>query len=146
MNVLQIIGLLALIVVAAGLLGYYFQSGENQPVEESTPDSTYTQEELENIKLAEELYDKDLRTETPQPTTEIKAEDIAITEPELIAKQFTPDGIVTNVSTFEVISTDPEIIPVDQPSESTTVPSEKPKPESPVEKPKKKRKYYPKKK
>jgi len=147
MNTMTFLEILVLSVLVVGLGGLFaYAATRNHPTlqdEEPQQSAPYTEEEKENIKLAEELYNKDLRQETSQPAVAVKVEDIAVVEPELVAKQFTPDGIVTNVSTFEAISTDTESIPVDEPSEAVVVPSEKTKLESPVEKPKKKRKPRP---
>lgn len=125
MSALEIIILLGCVVSLAILVAYFLQSGKDEPTEEPTTSPTYTKEELENIKLAEELYNKDLRQETPQPAVAAKVEDIAVTEPELVAKKSTPDGIVTGITTFEAVV-------------------EYPKSEFPIDKPKKKRKPRPK--
>lgn len=121
MSALEIIILLGCVVSLAILVAYFLQSGKDEPTEEPTTSPTYTKEELENIKLAEELYYKDLRQETPQPAVAVKVEDIAVVEPELVAKKSTPDGIVTGITTFEAIV-------------------EYPKSEFPIDKSKKKRK------
>lgn len=127
MSALEVIILLASVVSLAILVAYFMQSGKDEPTEEPTTSPTYTKEELENIKLAEELYNKDLRQETPQPTVAVKVEDIAVTEPELVAKVvetakvLPPEGVIT----LEAIV-------------------EKPKSEFPIDKPKKKRKPRPK--
>jgi hypothetical protein len=116
MTALQVLGLIAFIVALAGVLGYLFQSGtDEEEVTFITPE--YTKEELENIKLAEELYNKDLRPVVAKPAPELE-----VIEPEFIAKVvetskvFPPDAIINAEALVET-----------------------PKPA------KKKRKYYPKK-
>jgi hypothetical protein len=111
MTALQIIALIAFIIALAGVLGYFFQSGKDEEeVTFTTPE--YTKEELDNIKLAEELYNKDLR-----PVVIKKVADTT---------RVFPDDAAINM---EVITE-----------------TEETKPEFPIDKPKKKRKYYPKKK
>ncbi len=62
MTALQVIALIALIVAIAGVISYLFQSGKHTDDQQTIETFTeYTKEELENIKLAEELYNKDLR-------------------------------------------------------------------------------------
>lgn len=108
MTTLQITGLVVFIVVIAGILGYLFQAGKNLQEPPTENFDQYTEQELENIKLAEELYNKDLRLETSQPVTQVEVEDINVVEPEFVSKE-----------------------------------TKKPKLESPIEKPKKKRKPRP---
>jgi hypothetical protein len=107
MTALQIIALIAFIVAVAGVLGYLFQSGKDEE-EVTFTTSEYTPEELENIKLVEELYNKDLRPIIAKKAKLEVAKELEVIEPELIVKET--------------------------------------KPEFPIDKPKKKRKYYPKKK
>jgi hypothetical protein len=99
-NLLITAGVLAVITIAAYLTFNY--QNKNQPTE--TP--TYTPEELNNIKLAEELYNKDLRPIVTSKINPVVVEELNVVEPEFVAK----------VS----------------------------KSEFPIDKPKKKRKYYPK--
>ena len=92
MSAIQIIELVVFIVLVAGILGYLFQSGKNTEEQEPFIKTPYTKEELENIKLAEELYNKDLRPIIPQsiPKTP-KAKpivDIEVAQPE-----FVPSGL-----------------------------------------------------
>jgi len=105
MTALQIIALIAFIVAIAGVLGYLFQSGKDEE-EVTFTTSEYTPEELNNIKLAEELYNKDLRPIVTSKANPIVAEELNVVEPEFVAKTSNP--------------------------------------EFPIDKPKKKRKYYPK--
>lgn len=69
-NLLITAGVLAVITIAAYLTFNY--QNKNQPTE--TP--TYTPEELDNIKLAEELYNKDLRPEIIEKI-EVIADEVA---------------------------------------------------------------------
>jgi hypothetical protein len=101
-NLLIVAGVLAVITIAAYLMFNY------QDKNQSTETPTYTQEELDNIKLAEELYNKDLRPIVASKAKPVVAEELNVVEPEFIAKESNP--------------------------------------EFPIDKPKKKRKYYPKKK
>jgi hypothetical protein len=88
MTFLEILVLLALVVGLGGLFAY--ATTRNHPTlqdEEPQQFAPYTEEEKENIKLAEELYNKDLRQETPQPAVAVKVEDIAVVEPEFVSKE-----------------------------------------------------------
>jgi len=94
------------VIAIAAYLTYTFHKNEDQPTIETFTE--YTKEELENIKLAEELYNKDLR---PVVAKKVKAKPAP--ELEVVEAEFVPKEV---------------------------------KPEFPIDKPKKKRKYYPKKK
>jgi hypothetical protein len=108
MTVPQIIGLITFIVAVAGVLGFLFQTGKTTHYQEPAT-KPYTEEELDNIKLAEELYNKDLRPVVVQKTKpKASTKELEVVEPEFVAKES--------------------------------------KPEFPIDAPKKKRKYYPKKK
>ena len=95
--------ILAAALAVAAYLTYTFHKNEDQPTE-----LPYTKEELENIKLAEELYNKDLRPVVAKKVKTVQAPELEVVEPEFVAKES--------------------------------------KPEFPIDRPKKKRKYYPKKK
>jgi hypothetical protein len=101
-NLLIVAGVLAVITIAAYLI--FNNKDKGQPIQ--TP--SYTPEELENIKLAEELYNKDLRPIIAKKSKPQAVKEINVVEPESLTKES--------------------------------------KPEFPIDKPKKKRKYYPKKK
>ena len=124
MTVLQIIALIAIIVSVATVISYILQAGKNTPDEQTEPVQEYTKEELENIKLAEELYNKDLRPIAAKPAPELE-----VIEPEFVEKvvetsKVFPEGAIINAEALaEVKET---------------------KSEFPIDKPKKKRKYYPK--
>lgn len=120
MNVLQIIGLLLFIISLAGVLGYLFQSGKDKEEEEvtfTTPE--YTKEELENIKAAEEAYNK------PVVAEELTIQEPEFVKPKVYSRQVSPETIERILETT--------------PSDSETTPEE-------AKPAKKKRKYYPKKK
>jgi hypothetical protein len=124
MTVLQVIALIAIIVSVATVISYILQAGKNTPDEQAEPVQEYTKEELENIKLAEELYNKDLRSIVAKPAPELE-----VIEPEFvekvveISKVFPEDATINAEALAKVKET---------------------KSEFPIDKPKKKRKYYPK--
>ena len=77
------------VIAIAAYLTYTFHKNEDQPTIETFTE--YTKEELENIKLAEELYNKDLR---PVITKKIKtkpAPELEIAEAEFIPKEVKPE-------------------------------------------------------
>jgi hypothetical protein len=106
--------ILAAALVVAAYLTYTFHK-EDDDLPFTTP--TYTKEELENIKLAEELYNKDLRQVVAIKAKTKPASELEVIEPEFVEKVFSGDSVLNQE---EVVET--------------------PKPA------KKKRKYYPKKK
>jgi outer membrane biosynthesis protein TonB len=112
MNTMTFLEILVLLVLVVGLGGLfaYAATRNHSTLQDEEPQQfvPYTEEEKENIKLAEELYNKDLRLETSQPVTQVEVEDINVVEPEFVSKE-----------------------------------TKKPKLESPIEKPKKKRKPRP---
>jgi len=94
------------VVLLAGA-AYYVVNYLDKDVPTTNNDvPTYTKEELDNIKLAEELYNKDLRPVVTKKTKTKPAPELKVVEPEFVAKES--------------------------------------KAEFPIDKPKKKRKYYPK--
>ncbi len=100
--------------------------------DEVTAVPTYTKEELDNIKLAEELYNKDLRPIVAKKAKRKPAPELEVIEPEFVAKV---------VETAKVFPPDATI------NAEALVTVKESKPEFPIDKPvKKKRKYYPKKK
>jgi hypothetical protein len=94
------------VIAIAAYLTYTFHKNEDQPTIETFTE--YTKEELENIKLAEELYNKDLRPVVAKKVKAKPAPELKVVEAEFVPKEV--------------------------------------KPEFPIDKPKKKRKYYPRKK
>jgi hypothetical protein len=104
---IQNIIIVAIIMLVITLIGYgvsRYLNNEDQTTED--PKTQYTPEELDNIKLAEELYNKDLRPVVAKKAKPQVAEELNVVEPEFIPKEN--------------------------------------KPEFPVDKSKKKKKYYPK--
>ena len=126
MTTLQITGLVVFIVVIAGILGYLFQAGKNLQEPPTENFDQYTEQELENIKLIEELYNRDTRSQAAKQALEVE-----VVEPEFVNQEdqtsqvFPPEAAINTQTTSE---------------------TQEKNPESSVDKPKKKRKYYPKKK
>jgi predicted PurR-regulated permease PerM len=104
-NLLIVACVLIVLTIATYLVVKYFT--KKQPNLDNDIQQ-YTQEELDNIKLAEELYNKDLRPVVVEKTKPQVTEELNVVEAEFVSKEL--------------------------------------KPEFPIDKPKKKRKYYPKKK
>ena len=119
--------LLAIIIAIAAYLTYSLDKKDELPTVPS-----YTKEELDNIKLAEELYNKDLRPVVARKAKRKPAPELEVIEPEFVAKVvetakvFPPDATINSEALVEVKESKPEF-PIDKPA-------------------KKKRKYYPKKK
>ena len=123
--------ILAAIIGIAAYLTHTFDKNE-QPTE-----LPYTKEELENIKLAEELYNKDLRPIVAKPAPELN-----VVEPEFVEKvvktsKVFPKDATINLETLVAKATG---------TDEALITAKESKPEFPIDKPKKKRKYYPKKK
>lgn len=88
MNALQIIGLLVILIAAATVLSYlFYQAKPNQNSNQYTP-PPYTQEELDNIKLVEELYDKDLRSQAAKAAEDIEVVDAQLVKPKQTKPEF----------------------------------------------------------
>jgi hypothetical protein len=123
--------LIAIIAIAA-YLTHTLDKNDEQPTE-----LPYTKEELENIKLAEELYNKDLRPIVAKPALELN-----VVEPEFVEKvvktsKVFPKDATINLETLVAKATG---------TDEASIAAKESKPEFPIDKPKKKRKYYPKKK
>ena len=110
--------IVSIILIAAGV-SYLLQSGENQKDNQPYTPSAYSKEELDNIKLAEELYNKDLRPA-------IVKKDKPKASKQVYSREVTPQVI----ERVEELS---KVLP-----ENTTINLEAVKPA------KKKKKYYPK--
>ena len=117
--------LLAIIIAIAAYLTYSLDKKDELP---TVP--TYTKEELDNIKLAEELYNKDLRPIVAKKAKPVVAQELEVVEPEFVEK---------------VVKTS-KVFPEDAVINAVSIAVKENKPEFPIDKPKKKRKYYPKKK
>jgi hypothetical protein len=89
--------ILAAALIVAAYLTYTFHKEDND-LPFIAP--TYTQEELENIKLAEELYNKDLRPIVAKKAKTKPAPELEVVEPEFvekiveIAKVFPEDALI----------------------------------------------------
>jgi hypothetical protein len=120
--------ILATALVVAAYLTYTFHK-EDDDLPFITP--TYTKEELENIQLAEELYNKELRPIIAKKAKPITAPELEVIEPEFVEKIAKTSKVFPKDATINV---------------EALVEAKENKPEFPIDKPKKKRKYYPKKK
>ena len=130
--------ILAVAIAVAAYLTYTFHKNDEQPTE-----LPYTKEELENIKLAEELYNKDLRPVVAKKVKAKPAPELEVVEPEFVpkvvetAKVFPPDAAI-NLEALVTKATG---------TDEAVIATKESKSEFPIDKPaKKKRKYYPKKK
>jgi len=131
MTALQIIGLILFIISIAGVLGYLFQSGKHTNDQQPYIKPTYTKEELDNIKLAEELYNKDLRPVVAKKAKTKPAQQLEVIEPQFvdkvteIAKVLPQDATINAQAVVQKVKESKSEFPIDKPA-------------------KKKRKYYPK--
>ena len=96
--------MIVILIAIIGIAAYLTKSLDRD--HELPTELPYTKEELDNIKLAEELYNKDLRPVVSKKAKTKPAPELKVVEPEFVAKES--------------------------------------KAEFPIDKPKKKRKYYPK--
>lgn len=83
---ITVVIILAVIVAIAAYLTYPLDKDDELP---AVP--TYTEEELENIKLAEELYNKDLRPIVAKKAKTKPAPELEVVEPEFVAKESKPE-------------------------------------------------------
>jgi hypothetical protein len=74
--------ILAAALVVVAYLTYSFHRNDELPTE-----LPYTKEELENIRLAEELYNKDLRPVVAKKVKAKPAPELEVVEPEFVAKE-----------------------------------------------------------
>lgn len=77
------------VIAIAAYLTYTFDKDDKLPT--AFP---YTKEELKNIKLAEELYDKDLRPVVVKKPKIKPAPELKVVEPEFIAKEVKPEFLI----------------------------------------------------
>jgi hypothetical protein len=135
MDILQILvttGAICIVALVAGLLII------NKIQAPTSDEPSYTQEELNNIELAQELYDKELRTTTVKkaPNKQKVAQQVEDMRKVVDAH----DTLIKEIDNYDVQ------VPTPDPSVTTPpVTQKESKPEFPIDKPKKKRKYYPKK-
>lgn len=146
MSAIQIIELIVFIVIVAGILGYLFQSGKDTNDQQPSIEPTYTQEELENIKLAQELYNKDLRPIVVQAAPSI-ANDIEPVKPQAAAKKPKAKPVVDiEVIDPQFVEKVVEISKVLPPQATVNAQAinevKEVKSEFPIDKPNKKRKYH----
>ena len=78
--------ILAIIIVIAAYLNFTLDKKD----EELPTLPPYTKEELDNIKLAEELYNKDLRPIVAKKAKKKSAPELEVVEPEFVAKEVKP--------------------------------------------------------
>jgi Sec-independent protein translocase protein TatA len=137
MTILTSIILVAVIVVGTAFLAYYMQRG-TKTLKEFKTDFDNNAEVQELADLAKELYNKDLRPVAPKTVIKKKKSEFPIDKP---AKKTKAVEAIAEVTTPEVVEKVVEIAKVVP--EVTTI-----NVEAVVEtaKPKKKRKYYPRKK
>ena len=137
MTILTSIILVAVIVIGTAFLAYYMQKG-TKTLKEFKTDFDNNAEVQELADLAKELYNKDLRPVAPKTVIKKKKSEFPIDKP---AKKTKAVEAIAEVTTPEVVEKVVEIAKVVP--EVTTI-----NVEAVVEtaKPKKKRKYYPRKK
>ena len=134
MTGIEIIILIGLVVILAAGIGYYITKGQPS-LKEMTKDYYNNEEAQELADLAKELYNKDLR---PVVAKKAPKKDKVTEQVEAMKKVVEAhDTLVEEIS--KVSPEVPEGI-VGEPVKKET------KSEFPIDKPKKKRKYYPKKK
>ena len=119
MSGFEVIFLIVAVVVIAGAIGA-FLTREQKSLKEMTKDYYNNEEAQEVVELAQELYNKDLR-----PIVAKKAPKKEKVEEQVENMRKVVDAHDTLVKELDKVA---------------------PKPETPIDKPKKKRKYYPKKK
>lgn len=132
LHILQITGVLSIIAVIIGL----FILNKTKTFVPELP--SYTEQELDNIKLAQELYDKELRTTTVKkaPNKQKVAQQVEDMRKVVDAH----DTLIKEIDNYDVQ------VPTPDPSVTTPpVVTKESKPEFPIDKPKKKRKFYPRK-
>lgn len=116
MNLLQIFVTTGAISIVAVIIGLFIL---NKTKTITSDEPSYTQEEITNIKLAEELYNKELRNTSADITPQVIEKAVEI------AKVLPPDTTIN--------------------AEVVVEKAKQTKSEFPIDKPKKKRKYYPRK-
>jgi len=133
MTILTSIILVAAIVLVATFIAYQMQKG-TKAMSEFKADFDNNEEVQELTDLAKELYNKDLRPVAPKKIIKKKKSEFPIDQP---TKKETTVETIAEITTPEVI--EKPAIPLKVTPETIIVNVE-------VAKPKKKRKYYPKKK
>ena len=77
------------LAVIVGIAAYLTKSLDKDDELPTVP--PYTKEELDNIKLAEELYNKDLRPIVAKKAKRKPAPELEVIEPEFVAKESKPE-------------------------------------------------------
>ena len=128
-NSYMIILISIIAVVSLAVAAYYIVNYLDKDIPTTNEEvPTYTKQELDNIKLAEELYNKDLRPIVARKAKTKPAPELDVIEPEFVAKV---------VETAKVLPPDAVI------NAEALVEAKESKPEFPIDKPaKKKRKYH----
>ncbi len=85
---LKVIGIIMLFIVVIYQITKYFTK-ENTTIQEDVP--TFTQDELDNIKLVEELYNKDLRSQAAKAAENIEVVDAQLVKSKQIKPEFPID-------------------------------------------------------
>jgi preprotein translocase subunit SecF len=139
MTIFTSIILVAVIVVGVSFLAYYMQRG-TKAMSEFKMDFDNNKQAQELAELAKELYNKDLR---PIVAKKAPKKDKVTQQVEAMKKVVEAHDTLVE----EIAKVEPEV-PVTPVQVETVVEEVKKetKPEFPIDKPKKKRKYYPKKK
>jgi hypothetical protein len=131
MTILTSIILVLVIVAGTAFLAYYMQRG-TKPLKEFKMDFDNNKEAQELVELSKELYNKDLR---PIVTKKAPKKDKVTEQVESMKKVVEAHDTLVK----EINKISPEVAVVEEVVKET-------KSEFPIDKPKKKRKYYPKKK
>jgi len=74
-----------ILVIVVGIAAYLTHTLDKK--DELPTELPYTKEELENIKLAEELYNKDLRPVVARKAKTVQAPELEVVEAEFIPKE-----------------------------------------------------------
>ena len=140
MTILTSIILLVAVIAIAAFIAYQMQRG-TKPLSEFKTDYDNNAEVQEVVELAQELYNKDLRPVVTKKAPKAKKSEFPIDQPTKKTKVVEQVETITEVITPEVVEKVVETAKVTQ--EQTTVNVEETVAEP--AKPKKKRKYYPRK-
>jgi hypothetical protein len=127
MNIEIILVLIVSIVIVGVAVSYLSHSRKDEKDNQPYTPQAYSKQELDNIKLAEELYNKDLRPLVVKKAKPKVAIEIEVVEPEFVDKVVRTSKVLPSQATI-----DADVLKEVKQS----------KPEFPIDKPKKKRKYY----
>ena len=90
MTTIQVIILLTIIVASVVVAAFLYKSARNIQHEPLT----YTDDELENIKLAQQLFNKDLRPVVAKKAKVRVAKELNVVEPQFVTKEGTSESAV----------------------------------------------------